>query len=261
MQLSIIIPCKNEERRIGATLERVAEFIAERQIHSARPDLVDVEVIVVDNGSTDRTRHVAESCRPMFQAFRVLEESRYGKGWAVRRGMLSAAGRYRLFMDADNSTDVFQVGLLMGMLEDGYDVAVSSRRLPGAKLEPPQPVWRRRLGDAFALIVAALVPTDVRDTQNGFKLFTAEATYRLFAPLRSFYWAFDVELLARARRDGLSVAEVPVRWVNDDRSQMNFKGMVRMLFEVVAIRFRLWGESLRAHRLPAGERARHEPQS
>jgi dolichyl-phosphate beta-glucosyltransferase len=257
MQLSIVIPCKNEERRIGATLERVAQFIGERTLLSARPDLVDVEVIVVDNGSTDRTRNVAESCRPMFPALRVLEESRYGKGWAVRRGMLSAAGRYRLFMDADNSTDIGQVGLLLGALEDGYDVAVSSRRLPGSKLEPPQPMWRKRLGDAFAAFVAVLVPTGVADTQNGFKLFTAEATYRLFAPLRSYYWAFDVELLARARREGLAVAEVPIRWVNDERSQMNLKGMVRMLFEVMAIRFRLWGESLRGTSAKRQEPSRH----
>lgn len=237
MKLSIVIPCKNEERRLGATLARIGDYLREH------PGL-EAEVIVVDNGSTDRTRRVAESCRDLLPALRVIEEARYGKGWAVRRGMLAAAGELRLFMDADNSTDIAQVEDLVARIRVGYDVAIGSRRLPGSKLEPPQPLARQTLGDLFSVFVAAVVPTDIADTQNGFKLFTRAATYHLFSQLRSFYWAFDVELLARARRDGLRVAEVPIRWVNDERSQMNLKGMARMLVDVFATRLRLWEESL-----------------
>ncbi len=232
MLISIIIPCYNEEDRISATLEAISRYVQSRRDN-------DFEIIVVDNGSKDKTRQVALSFEDKLPGIRIIDESSYGKGWAVKQGMLAAKGEYRLFMDADNSTDIGHLDSLLDAAKTGADIVISSRRLPRSHIVHPQPWHRRMLGDAFSLLVRAIVPLGVKDTQNGFKLFSAEAAEKIFSHQTIFYWAFDVEILAIAKRFGFRIEEVPVTWINDEGSKMNIKGMMRMLLEVIIIRLNL----------------------
>jgi dolichyl-phosphate beta-glucosyltransferase len=231
MYLSVIIPCYNEEKRIGMTLDAIDRYLSKQSY--------DWEVIVVDNGSTDGTIAMVETYRSRLRSLTIIEENCYGKGWAVRQGMLAARGKYRLFTDADNSTDIHQVAALLVHATRGYDLVVSSRRVEGARIIHPQPLHRRFLGDTFSWLVRSIVPLGIKDTQNGFKLFSDRAAEHIFAHQTIFYWAFDVEVLALAKKFGYQVMEAPIVWVNDERSKVNIKGMLRMLYEVLTVRINL----------------------
>ena len=229
--LSVIIPCYNEEKRLPRTLLRVLSYLHAQSY--------TWEVIVVDNGSTDGTSKLVHSIIKNEPRLKLVVDSLYGKGWAVRQGLLDAQGEYRLFTDADNSTDIAELEKMLPYLNDGFDVIVSSRKAVGAKIKIPQPPMREFLGKVFRLIVAFIVPTGVTDTQNGFKLFTKKAVDVIFPIQKIHYWAFDVEVLALARKFNLKVKEVPIEWNDEGKSRVNLKGMIRMLFEVIHIRFNL----------------------
>jgi dolichyl-phosphate beta-glucosyltransferase len=170
----------------------------------------------------------------------INNQNNHGKGWVVRKGMLSAKGLFRLFMDADNSTSIENLDALFPAAKEGYDVVVSSRRIPGAEVEVEQNFLRNILGAAFRTLVRIVVPVGVVDSQNGFKLFSARAAEEIFRRQRTFTWAFDVEVLAIARLLDFNVKEVPIHWVNDGRSHVTPMGMVNMLLEVFQIRAQLW---------------------
>jgi dolichyl-phosphate beta-glucosyltransferase len=232
MYLSVIIPCYNEEQRLPKTLERIGSYLSSQTYQC--------EVIVVDNGSTDGTKRVVEEAHQKYPFISLINERSHGKGWAVKEGMLAGSGTYRLFTDADNSTDIAQIEKLLPYAKDeGYDVVISSRKAPGAVLTHPQPPHRVWLGNLFAFIVSLIVPLGVKDSQNGFKLFSERAVDKIFPQQTIFYWAFDVEVLALARVFGFKIKEVPITWVNDEQSRMNLKGMIRMLLEVIVIRLHL----------------------
>lgn len=232
MYLSVIIPCYNEENRIGKTLEAIYAFLKEKSY--------TWEIIIVDNGSTDGTRNLVEEYAERIPSLRLIERRSHGKGWAVKQGMLEAKGEYRLFTDADNSTDITQLDKLLPWATHGADVVISSRKAEGAVITEKQPPLRVVLGKVFAFFVRMVVPIgDIKDTQNGFKLFSRQAAEKIFPHQTIFYWAFDVEVLALARIFGFKIKEVPIVWVNDDRSKMNLKGMVRMVLEVILTRLHL----------------------
>jgi dolichyl-phosphate beta-glucosyltransferase len=232
MHLSIVIPCYNEEKRIGKTLERIREYLLTQNY--------SYEVIVIDNGSKDATSAIVNEYKKTFPSLEIISRKSHGKGWAVKQGMLAAKGDFKLFTDADNSTDVAQVEKLLSYAERGYDVVISSRKIEGAVLTQPQPFYRIWLGNIFAFFVKVVVPIgDIKDTQNGFKLFTCQASEKIFTHLTSYYWAFDVEVLALAKLFGYKIKEVPIIWVNDERTKMNFKGMARMILEVILVRLHL----------------------
>ena len=234
MYLSIIIPAYNEEARIQATLESVSLYMSKQNY--------DYEIIVVNDGSTDRTVDVVENVITQTPHVRLIDnKNNHGKGWVVRKGMLSAQGKYRLFMDADGSSNIENLEKLLPLAVSGkYDIVAGSRRIEGAIVEMDQSFLRSMLGTVFRTAVRLAVPTGVVDSQNGFKLFTARAAEEIFPRERIFTWAFDVEVLAIAKLLKFSVKEVPIHWVNDDRSHVTMKGMLTMLAEVVEIRIRLW---------------------
>lgn len=232
MYLSIIIPCYNEEARIGRTLRAIHSYIKTKDY--------SWEIIVVDNGSRDRTREVVEAHAALIPNLKLMSRQSHGKGWAVKQGMLAATGEYRLFTDADNSTDIAQLDKLLPWATHGADVVISSRKAPGAVITEKQPPHRVWLGNLFSLFVRTIVPLGgIKDTQNGFKLFTKQAAEKIFPHQSIYYWAFDVEILALAKIFGFKVKEVPIVWVNDDRSKMNLKGMVCMGLEVILTRLHL----------------------
>ena len=198
-----MIPAFNEEERIGATLVELLAYL-ERQDFSS-------SITVVDNGSTDRTAETVDRITPTSVPVRVIGCSRPGKGAAVRRGVLAATSRWVGFCDADLATPVETIGPIVDLLRERRPVVIASRRCEGARYVTSQSVGRRLGGLAFRSVVRSLVP-DVADTQCGFKFFRADVAHSLFGPTEAEGFAFDVEVIARARRNGLRVTEVPVAW-------------------------------------------------
>ena len=224
--LSVVIPAFNEADRILPTLAAVDAF--------APAAGGEVEVIVADDGSTDATAQRATGCVLRHVTLRHLPLPHRGKGAAVRDGLLAASGKYRLFMDADGTIPVSSWGTLRPLLEAGMDVAVGSKR--GAS---EIPLLRTLSGRCFQSLVAAFGLRGFSDTQCGFKAFTASAVERIFPGLRTEGFAFDVEVLWRARRAGLAVAEAPVtyRFVSGSRVHLWREAPV-MIGTLLRLRFR-----------------------
>jgi hypothetical protein len=153
--------------------------------------------------------------------------------------MLAATGDIRLFMDADNSTAVDEVMPMLPYFGQGEDIVLGSRRTKGSVIAVKQPWIRDFLGGCFRLIVHILVPLGVTDSQCGFKAFSAKAAQSIFPKQRIFRWAFDVEILAIAKKMKFKFVEVPVKWVDDAESHVKFLGMANMLLEVLEVRWNL----------------------
>lgn len=233
MKLSVIIPAYNEAKRIDKTLLSTYAFLSRQDYES--------EIIVVDDGSHDETVAKVEARRTDIQYLRVIKDAQnHGKGWVVRKGMTDATGDVRLFMDADNSTTAVQVEHFLPYFDQGYDIVVGSRRMKNSVIAVKQPWIRDFLGWAFRTIVRIIVPLGITDSQAGFKAFSKKAVDIVFSKQTIFRWAFDVELLAIARKQGLKIKEVPIVWVNDAESHVKLSGMINMLFEVLQIRLNLW---------------------
>ena len=228
LALSVVIPAYNEAARLPPTLERVRAYLAQSGLSH--------EILVADDGSTDATAEIARA-----SGATVLGggENR-GKGHATRRGMLAARGARRLMTDADLSTPIEDLALLMARLDEGYDVAIASRALAGARIEVRQPAYREGMGRLFNLLVRAVAVPGLHDTQCGFKLFTAAAAEQAFGPARLDGFSFDVETLFIARRRGLRIAEVPVTWRNDAASRVGPLNGFRAFADLGRIRVNAW---------------------
>lgn len=229
--LDIVIPVFNEEARLGATLDALTA-------HTGTLSL-DVRITVVDNGSVDRSAEVVDalgSRLPRNTRLRVIGCARQGKGAAVRRGMLAATGRWQGFVDADLSTPPEALTEVVARLHEGHPVVIGSRRVAGADYVVPQPLVRRMGSRTFRQLTRPLVG-EVADTQCGFKFFSADASQQVFSRATANGFAFDVELLAVAKRLGLRVLEVPVRWT--DQAGSSFRVWThgrRVVSEVLAVR-------------------------
>lgn len=246
MDLSVVVPAYNEERRIGPSLARIVTYLA------GRPGTA--EVLVVIDGSRDGTGDVVRTVTSELHRdvpVRLLDRgTNSGKGASVRHGMLAAQGDLRLFSDADLSTPIEEVDRLAARVHAGADVAIGSRRLPDSHVGVPQPLSRRIMGGVFSWCARRLAAPGIRDTQCGFKLFTADASARVFGRQRIEGFGFDVELLWIAHRLGLRVAEVPVVWDDDPRSTVRpLSDASRMLGDLVRIRL---ADRRGLYREPAG---------
>lgn len=224
--LSFIIPAYNEEARIAHSLPKAIRYFAGQPYTT--------ELLVVDDGSRDRTAEVARS----FPGVVVLEQPRNrGKGAAVQRGMLEATGTYRIFSDADFSTPVYETAKLLDCLEKGADVCIGSRALDETCIKVHQPWYRERMGKLFNFFVQMLLFKGISDTQCGFKGFTARAADMIFSKTKIDGFGFDVEVLYLARRLGLTISQLPVEWYNDDRTTVNpLTDASRMFFELLSIK-------------------------
>ncbi|MEE8526187.1 MAG: dolichyl-phosphate beta-glucosyltransferase [Thermoanaerobaculia bacterium] len=231
MDLSVVIPAYNEAERLGSSLERVAGYLRERG--------TEYEILVVDDGSADATAEVAAGFED--RGVRVLRQPRnHGKGAAVRRGVLASRGRRVLVSDADLSTPIEAVERLEAELGRA-DVVFGSRAVAGADVQVRQPLYRELMGKTFNLIIRILGVRGIKDTQCGFKLLDGEAARRLFERMIVDRFAFDVELVWLARREGLRVVEVGVPWVDSPRSRVHpIFDSSRMFHDVLTFRFRHW---------------------
>lgn len=228
--LDVVVPVYNEEARLPATLRALIA-------HTATLPL-GVMITVVDNGSVDRSAEAVDEvaeARPGNTALRVIGCSRQGKGAAVRRGLLASTARWRGFCDADLSTPPQVLTDVVSHLEQDRPVVIGSRRAPGASYEVSQPLVRRLGSSAFRAMTRPLVG-DVADTQCGFKFFTAEAAQQIFSRVTADGFAFDVEVLAIAKRLGMPVVEVPVRWTDQPGSSFHvWTHGRRVVSEVLAV--------------------------
>lgn len=229
--LSVVVPTYNEEARIGPTVRRIVEYCS-----AAEPEF---ELIVVDDGSTDRTVEVVHEAAAGNPRVRVIELGRNcGKGAAVRAGMLGSYGAQVLFSDADLATPIEEVVKLQAALAAGHEVAVASRGLPDSQIEIRQHPMRELMGRTFNLMVRALALGGIRDTQCGFKLFTRAATDDLFTRASIDGFAFDVEILWLARHR-YRIAEIPVVWRHIEESKVSPGGdAARMFLDLVRIRLK-----------------------
>lgn len=236
--LCIVVPVFNEERRLPALLERL-ETVGDEVVSSAGLRLE--QVVVVDDGSTDATADLLDGFAGLEGGrFRAIHFARnLGKGAAVREGMLAAESELALMTDVDLSTPLEDLAKLVAELDAGADIAIGSRAMSGSQVLVRQPIYRELMGKAFNVGVRILTRVPWRDTQCGFKLFRLDRTRRLFELQRVEGFAFDVELLVTARRLGLTIAEVPVRWVNSEDTRVGlFASSTRMAWDVLWIAYR-----------------------
>jgi len=232
-ELSIVIPAYNEAELIEQTIKAVGDFVAERKLAA--------EVIVVDDGSEDGTADLAErAMRQVGLQGRVLRQRpNAGKGQAVNRGMLQARGKLVLMTDADLSTPLAEYDKLAQAIAEGADIAIASRALPGARLEPPQPWWRQSIGKLYGWVRRQILLPAIIDSQCGFKLFTREAVQATFPRQTVFGWAFDAEILHLAQLLGFRIAELPVVWHNRRESKVRvLRDAPKVLRDLITIRRR-----------------------
>jgi dolichyl-phosphate beta-glucosyltransferase len=233
--LSVVIPAYNEEKRITPTLGSVYAYL------SAQP--FTWEILVALDGPKDNTLAVVQDFAAGKPEVRWLDRAENrGKGFTVRAGMLAAKGQIRLFMDADNSTDISHFDQMQPLFDAGYDVVIGSRDdkdVPGAWQAVPQPFMKRLLGDAGNLFIQLMAVPGIWDTQCGFKGFTAVATQRIFSVSKIDRWGFDMEALAIARKNKYRIGIIPTRWIDDANTHVNLRDYVNTIFEVLRVRWNL----------------------
>lgn len=233
MDISIVIPAYNEEKRLGKTLKKVYEYFKNRGD--------TFEIIVVDDGSKDGTVNVVKTFaidHPEVKLRCHLKNK--GKGAAVKTGVMAAEGNLILFTDADLSTPIEEFEKLIYFIkEKKYDIVIASRALPDSKILISQMFYRRFIGRMFPILVKIIVTREFKDTQCGFKLFKNQVARELFSALGTTDFAFDVEILYRALKRKYKIKEVGVIWLNSPYSTVKiFKDSFRMFFSLLKIKFK-----------------------
>jgi dolichyl-phosphate beta-glucosyltransferase len=231
VDLSIVVPAYNEEHRLPPTLAKLKAFLDTQPLR--------YEIVVVDDGSKDNTIGVTTELMATIPNLRLVKQPRNrGKGAAVRVGMLEARGQIRVMCDADGSMPAEELPkLLAPIIACKAEIAIGSRYVEGAKTDVKQPFYRVLWSRLCNRVIQKSLVPGVRDTQCGFKAFTAEAARDLFRYGRIDGWAFDLEILALARRRGYEIAEIGVEWKDDGRSRVNpLKDMWKVISEAMTIR-------------------------
>lgn len=236
--LSVIVPAHNEEARLKKSLQLICHYFAAREMPT--------EILVVDDGSTDRTGEIARNMivpNDSLIQIRVLRnEPNRGKGYSVRRGMLESNGIFALMTDSDLSTPIEEFARLEVEINQGdAQIAIGSRDVEGSRVEVHQSNIRENSGRLFNLFVRLLLPLKFRDTQCGFKLFAMPQSRPIFELQQLERFSFDVEILFIAHRLGLKTAEVPVVWRHAEGSKVQFlRDGPKMLSDLLKIRWYAW---------------------
>lgn len=237
-RLSIVVPAYNEQARLPASLDAIQRYLARQQR--------SWEVVVVDDGSDDRTAAVVEERQRANANLRLVRNPHQGKAFAVRSGVLASRGEVIFFCDADLSMPIEEISKFLPLVERGYSVVIGSREAPGARRygEPP---YRHFMGRIYNRLVRAVVLGDFRDTQCGFKCFTRTAALDIFPRLQvrtdgatirgPMVTGFDVEVLYLARKRGYRVTEVGVDWYYTPGTKVNpARDTFLMLFDLLKVR-------------------------
>jgi dolichyl-phosphate beta-glucosyltransferase len=226
-RISCVIPAYNEAERLPTYLPLVQKYFRTRKIK--------YEIIVADDGSRDGTAAVIGK---KFRDVRTLKlYENFGKGAAVREGVLAAEGQYVLVADADGATPIEEIARLEAAITEGADAAIGSRYLKESAIGKKQGIFRRIVSRVGNLLIRSLLDLPYRDTQCGFKLFERRAAQYLFRNLRNIRFGFDFEILKKASVLQLNVAEVPVRWNDQAGSKVTFRLTLRVLSELIRFRF------------------------
>ena len=230
--LSVVIPAYNEQDRLPASLDRIDAYL--------RAQSIAAEIVVVDDGSTDKTAELAEEAlRDRSGRVVSLTENR-GKGAAVRRGVFESRGRWILMTDADLSAPIEEhLKLATTARNDDADIVIASRGLPDSQIEIKQAWVRQTMGKTFNVLIRGMTGLQFRDSQCGFKLMDRKRVLPLFEKMVIDRFAFDIELLYLAVRFGLTVREIPVVWRNEPDSRVHlFLDPINMLYDVARVRWR-----------------------
>jgi glycosyltransferase involved in cell wall biosynthesis len=226
--LSIIVPAYNEEHRLPHALEQIFAFLQE-QSYTA-------EVLVVENGSTDRTYKIASEFANQHPNLYILQEKQRGKGNAVRHGMLQSRGEFRFMCDADLSMPIAEVNNFIPPVLNDADIAIASREVKGA-VRYNEPYLRHLTGRVFNSLIRMIVLPGLQDTQCGFKCFRAQVVEEIFRYQTLSGWSFDVEILYIAQRKGYRIREVPIHWYfNADTKISVLNDSWKMFLDLLTIR-------------------------
>ena len=234
IKLSVIIPAFNEEARIVKTLQDVDQYLEKQNF--------DYEILVVDNGSNDRTVDVVKKLEATtVQNAHILEQPPIipgnNKGNAVKKGILAAQGEFVVFMDADNATPVSEIERFWKYLEEGYEVVIGSRYIDPSLVKIRQPWYRILLSRMSNLLIQIVLIPHIKDTQAGFKAFKREAAQEIFKNLTIFGWSFDMELLAIALKLSYRIKEVPVSWEEHGGGHVPFSAFIQSFFDLFRIKW------------------------
>ena len=234
--MSIIIPAYNEERRLPSTLEKIAQFISQQTYNA--------EIVVVENGSTDRTSEIAKFYEneypgppiPGKPSFRLISEAIRGKGNAVKRGMLESHGNYLFMCDADLSMPITELERFIPPKLTDFDIAIGSREADGS-IRFNEPHYRHLGGRAVNTMIRLLALPELHDTQCGFKCFRGRTAADLFKKQTLTGWSFDIELLFIARKRKLKIVEIPIPWYFNPESKLNvIQDTIHMGIDILKIR-------------------------
>lgn len=228
--ISVVIPAFDEELRIAETIRRIHEYLTKRSY--------EFEIIVVDDGSTDKTVNVVESLGKALGNIRLERNSvNKGKGFSVRKGILASSYVLILVSDADLSTPIEELEKLLPYYYEGFDIVIGSRGLKESDIVKRQPWHREGMGKIFNFIVRGIALDGFKDTQCGFKIFKDDVARKIFKLCRIDRFSFDVEMLFIAREMGYRIKEVPIRWSNSPNSRVKIlKDSFRMLVDIFIIR-------------------------
>lgn len=234
IKLSVIIPAYNEEKRITATLRDVDGYL-EKQGYT-------YEILVVDNGSRDKTVQVVEQLsRATVQNCRALEQEPVvvgnNKGNAVKKGIMEARGQYMVFMDADNATPISEIEKFFPYLEQGIEMVIGSRYLNPETVKIRQPLYKVVLSRMSNLLIQIVLGVHIKDTQTGFKAFNGRAAKEIFKHLSIYGWGFDMELIAIAYKLSYRVKEVPISWEEHGGSHVPLKAYLQSLRDLFKIKW------------------------
>lgn len=228
--LSVIIPAYKEATRIGSTLVDLDKYFKKVSY--------DYEIIVVNDGSPDATVETVNSYIPQVRNLQLVNNRiNKGKGYAVYTGMSQARGKYRLFMDADNSVGINNIENFIEETKKGYDTVIGSIALSEAEVTEHNGWHRRFFGSISKFLIRKIATPGIYDTQRGFKLFTDYAAKIIFPKQTIYRFGFDIELLVIARTNGLMIKELPVKWDNPDGSTVRGSDYFKTFFELFNIIF------------------------
>ena len=227
MEISVVIPAYNEEKRIGTSLKKVIGYLSS--------NFDKYEIIIVDDGSTDNINKIIAKHKG--KNIKVLRNKKNrGKGYSVKRGILNAKYSLVLFSDSDLATPIEELGKFLGYIKH-YDIVIASRNLKESRIKVKQPVYRQLMGGFFPLLVNLIALRGFKDTQCGFKLFKTDIAKRI-VQLQTFErFSFDVEILFIAKKLGCKIKEAPVAWIDQKGSKVNpIKDSIKMLIDLFKIR-------------------------